>query len=112
MKKNEKDLHNKIKDTHNSDWHKYAGISSGLSILLPIISEFEGAIADNFIMGVGGAGAVSVFAVLMQIGRVASVIPELETEHHEHLKEEADNYREKVVEERQKRIDSNYLHDL
>jgi len=112
MKKNEKDLHNKIKDTHNSDWHKYAGISSGLSILLPIISEFEGAIADNFIMGVGGAGAVSVFAVLMKVGRVASIIPEIEEEHHEHLKEEADNHRKIIVDKRQRRIDSDYLPDL
>ena len=107
-----KEIEEKIEKTHHSEWHKYAGVTSTIGLLLPVISEFEGAIADNIVFGVGGAGAVSVFAVLMQIGRVASVIPELETEHHEHLKEEADNYREKVVEERQKRIDSNYLHDL
>ncbi len=112
MKKNEKDLHSKIKDTHTSDWHKYAGISSSLSILLPIISEFEGAIGDNFIYAIGGTGAVSVFAIIMKLGRVFSVAVDIEEEHHAHLKEEANDHRKKVVDKRQRRIDSDYLPDL
>lgn len=106
-----KKIEEKIEQTHQSDWHKYAGATSTISLLLPILSEFEGAIADNFIMGVGGAGAVSAFAIIMKLGRVASMIPQLEEEHHEHLKEEADNNREKVLKERQRRKDSDFIHD-
>jgi|TARA_Y100000034_G_scaffold109540_1_gene140931 hypothetical protein len=108
----DKNLHKKIDDTHRSSWHKYAGITSTISLLLPIMSEFEGVIADNFIMSIGGAGAVSVFAILMKVGRVASMMPIIEKEHHEHLKEEVENHKDRIGKERQRRIDSDYLHDF
>ena len=105
-------LHEKIEDTHHSEWSKFAGISSTISLLLPILSEFAGAIGENFIYAIGGTGAVSVFAVLMKLGRVACVIPEIEAEHHEHLNEEANTNRERIVKQRQRRKDSDYIPDF
>ena len=106
-----KEIEEKIEKTHQSSWHRYAGFTSTLSLVLPVLSEFEGAIAENFIFAIGGTGAMSVFAIMMKLGRVASILPEIEHEHGNHLKEEADSNREKIVKERQRRLDSDYLPD-
>ena len=107
-------INKKIDNTHQSNlgWHKFAGVSSTISIILPLLSEFEGVIGDNFIYAVGGTGAVSVFAVIMKIGRVFSAIPLIEEEHQEHLEKESENHMQMIKEKRQRRIDSDYLHDF
>jgi len=102
----------KLEKAHKGEWHRFASITSTISILLPILSEFEGVIGDNFIYAVGGTGAVSVFAVIMKLGRVFSAIPIIEQEHQEELEKESEDHRKKIAEKRQRRIDSEYLPDL
>ena len=36
-----KHLEEKIKKHHDSEWHKWAGVGSTVSMILPILSEFE-----------------------------------------------------------------------
>ena len=47
-------MENRVDETHKADWHNYAGLGSLISIILPVLSEFEG-VGEEFIMGVGGA---------------------------------------------------------
>ena len=61
-------MEKRIEETHKADWHKYAGAGSLLSLILPVLSEFEH-VGEEFAMGIGGAGAASVFVILMKIGK-------------------------------------------
>ena len=51
-------MEKRVDETHKADWHNVAGISSLISLLLPVLSEFEG-VGEEFVMGIGGAGAAS-----------------------------------------------------
>ena len=75
-------LKKRIKETHDSEWIRFSGIHSLLAIALPILSEFEG-IGEDLALGIGGAGAASVFAMLMKIGRVTAVVSDLQVEQDE-----------------------------
>lgn len=92
-----KHLEEKIDHHHTSEWHKWAGFGSTLSIILPFLSEFE-AIGESVFLAVGGTSAVSVFAMLMKVGRLTSLAGEIAEEHQEHLEEE----KTLEVEQRQK----------
>ena len=82
-----KDLEEKIDYHHSSEWHKWAGFGSTISIVLPVLSEFE-AIGESVFLAIGGTSAVSVFAMLMKVGRLTSLAGEIAVEHKEHLEEE------------------------
>ena len=91
-----KHLEDKIDKHHNAEWHKWAGFGSTVSLILPVLSEFE-AIGESVFLAIGGTSAVSVFAMLMKVGRLTSLAGEIAEEHKEHLDEE----REVEIEERQ-----------
>ena len=82
-----KDLEEKIDYHHSSEWHKWAGFGSTISIVLPVLSEFE-AIGESVFLAIGGTSGVSVFAMLMKVGRLTSLAGEIAEEHQEHLDEE------------------------
>ena len=82
-----KDIEEKIDYHHSSEWHKWAGFGSTISIVLPVLSEFE-AIGESVFLAIGGTSAVSVFAMLMKVGRLTSLAGEIAVEHKEHLEEE------------------------
>lgn len=103
-------MEKRVEETHKADWHNYAGAGSLLSILLPILSEFEG-IGEDLALGIGGAGAASVFAMLMKIGRVTAVVSDLQVEQDELHAEEDKKYKIAYQRERVRRRESDYLHD-
>ena len=105
-----KHLEEKIDRTHKADWHNFAGVSGWIALLLPVMSEFEG-VGEEFFMVIGGASAASVFVILMKIGRVTSMAGDLAKEHKEHLDEEREKDSERIVEERERRFNSDYLPD-
>ena len=82
-----KHLEEKIKKHHDSEWHKWAGIGSTLSMVLPVLSEFE-AVGESVFLAIGGTSAVSVFAMLMKFGRLTSLAGDIAEEHKDHLSEE------------------------
>ena len=82
-----KHLEEKIEKHHTSEWHKWAGFGSTISLVLPILSEFE-AIGESVFLAIGGTSAVSVFAMLMKFGRLTSLANEIAEEHKECLEEE------------------------
>ena len=82
-----KHLEEKIEHHHSSEWHKWAGFGSTISLVLPVLSEFE-AIGESVFLAIGGTSAVSVFAMLMKVGRLTSLAGEIADEHQEHLDEE------------------------
>ena len=82
-----KHLEEKIDKHHNADWHKWAGLGSTISMVLPVLSEFE-AVGESVFLAIGGTSAVSVFAMIMKVGRITSLAGEIAEEHHEHLEEE------------------------
>ena len=94
-----KHFEEKIEKTHKADWHKWAGLSSTFSCILPILSEFESVIGDSIMMAIGGTSAVSVFAMLLKVGRVGAAATEIAEEHREHLEED----REQEIELRKKK---------
>ena len=63
----------RIEETHAGAWHKLAGISGSISLILPVLSEFEG-VGEEIMMGIGGTSLVAVFGVLMKIGKVTSAV--------------------------------------
>ena len=103
-------MEQRVDETHKADWHGYAGIGSMISLILPVLSEFEG-IGEEFVMGVGGAGAASVFVILMKIGRVTSVVGDLRVEQDEIHEKESEEERKKANSERIRRKNSDYQHD-
>ena len=82
-----KHLEEKIEHHHSSEWHKWAGFGSTISLVLPVLSEFE-AIGESVFLAIGGTSAVSVFAMLMKVGRLTTLAGEIAEEHQEHLDEE------------------------
>ena len=106
-----KHLEEKILKHHNSNWHKWAGIGSAISIVLPIFSEFE-AIGEQVFLAIGGTSAVSVFATLMKFGRLTGLAGDIVEEHKEHLKEENENNIKQIQEKRKIREESKYLPDF
>ena len=82
-----KHLEEKIDKHHHADWHKWAGFGSTISMILPVLSEFE-AVGESVLLAIGGTSAVSVFAMLMKVGRLTSLAGEIAEEHKEHLEEE------------------------
>ena len=79
-----KHLEEKIDKHHHADWHKWAGFGSTISMILPVLSEFE-AVGESVFLAIGGTSAVSVFAMLMKVGRLTSLAGEIAEEHQEHL---------------------------
>ena len=69
----------RIKETHDTTWERFASIGGISSIVLPLLNEFEG-VGEEVMMGLGGAGMASVFAVLVTIGRVTKVVQALTEE--------------------------------
>ena len=82
-----KHLEEKIDKHHHADWQKWAGFGSTISMILPVLSEFE-AVGESVFLAIGGTSAVSVFAMLMKVGRLTSLAGEIAVEHKEHLEEE------------------------
>lgn len=103
-------MNNRVNETHKADWHGVAGIGSVISLVLPVLSEFEG-VGEQFVMGVGGASAASVFVILMKIGRVTAVVSDLHGEQDELHKEVDEDNIQKYKDERKRRKDSPYLND-
>ena len=103
-------MNKRVEETHKADWHKYAGAGSIISLILPVLSEFEG-VGEDLAMGVGGAGAASVFVILMKIGRVTAVVSDLTNEQDELHEEETLKERQKNQENRRRKKESEYSHD-
>ena len=103
-------MNKRVDETHKADWHGYAGIGSLISLILPVLSEFEG-VGEEFVMGVGGAGAASVFVILMKIGRVTSVVSDLQGEQTELHKKSTEKEKENLKQERKSQKKSMYRHD-
>ena len=103
-------MEKRVDETHKADWHNYAGLGSLVSIILPVLSEFEG-VGEEFIMGIGGASAASVFVIMMKIGRVTSCVGDLHQEQDDRNQEIAKQDLKRLKNERKRRKDSEYLHD-
>ena len=103
-------MNKRVDETHKADWHGYAGIGSLISLVLPVLSEFEG-VGEEFVMGVGGASAASVFVIMMKIGRVTSVVSDLQGEQTELHKEVEEKQKEINKQERITQKKSKYRHD-
>ena len=80
-------MEKRVEETHKAEWHNYAGVGSLVSIILPVLSEFEG-VGESLFYAVGGTSAVSVFAMLMKIGRVSALASDIAVEHKEILVED------------------------
>ena len=103
-------LEEKLEKVHKSDWHPIAAASGWIAILLPILSEFEG-IGQEFFMGIGGASAASVFAIILKIGRVSSMVSSIKEEQYK-IHKEGDERDKKIKRETRKRKKlSEYSHD-
>ena len=105
------EIEKKISDHHNSTWHNFAGVGSVMSLILPWLSEFE-TIGESIFLAVGGTSAVSVFAMLLKIGRVTVLATDLEHEHEEHLREEHERINITVQKKREHREKSNFIPDF
>ena len=103
-------MEKRVEETHKADWHKYAGAGSLLSLILPVLSEFEH-VGEEFALGIGGAGAASVFAILMKVGRVTAVVSDLQQEQTELHEEETKQEIEVIRKNRQRKKESDYAHD-
>ena len=103
-------MEKRVEETHKADWHKYAGAGSLVSLILPVLSEFEG-VGEDLAMGIGGAGAASVFAILMKVGRVSAVVNDLTIEQDELHEEETKQERKRIKEKRRYRKHSEYVND-
>ena len=75
-------LKKRIKETHDSEWLRFGGLHSLFAIALPILSEFEG-LGENVFMVMGGTAAVTVFSILMKIGRVTCAVQGIYSEQDE-----------------------------
>ena len=103
-------MEKRIAETHKANWHNYAGAGSLLSLILPVLSEFEG-IGEDLMMGIGGAGAASAFAILMKISRVTAAVSDLQEEQDEIHAEEDEKFQLKYRKDRVRRKNSKYLDD-
>ena len=103
-------LNQKIKETHSSEWVKFSGLQSLISITLPILREFEGVGAHVFML-LGGTAAVSVFSILMKIARVTCAVQGIYSEQDAINAKDREKDVEKIVERRKRRAESKYLPD-
>ena len=103
-------LNQKIKETHSSEWVKFSGLQSLISITLPILNEFEG-VGSHVFMLLGGTAAVSVFSILMKIARVTCAVQGIYSEQDEINAKDREKDVEKIVERRKRRAESKYLPD-
>ena len=103
-------MEKRIEETHKADWHRYAGAGSLISIILPVLSEFEG-IGEDVILGIGGAGAASAFAILMKVGRVTAAVNGLQEEQDEIHADEDEKFQTEYRKDRVRRKKSEYLND-
>ena len=108
--KTEEHMNKRVDETHKANWHNVAGAGSLLSLILPVLSEFEH-VGEEFAMGIWGAGAASVFVILMKIGRVSAVVGDLKQEQNELHDEETEEERKRLKQERRRIKHSNYRHD-
>jgi len=100
----------RIKETHDTTWERFASIGGVSSIILPLLNEFEG-VGEEVVMGVGGAGMASVFVVLLKIGRVTSVVQGLTEEQDQAHQEMGEAERKRIRRERERKKRSDYSHD-
>lgn len=100
----------RIKETHDTTWERFASIGGISSIVLPLLNEFEG-VGEEVMMGLGGAGMASVFAVLVKIGRVTTVVQELTEEQDQAHQEMNKAERKQIKRERKRKKRSDYCHD-
>ena len=103
-------MEKRIERVHKPTWEKYAGIGSVTSLVLPILNEFE-SVGSEIMMGVGGAGLVSVFIVILKIGNITSAVQGLHEEQDEIDKEEIKKERKKIKQERKRKKHSQYCND-
>ena len=103
-------LDQRIKETHDSEWVKFSGLQSLISITLPILSEFEG-IGSHVFMLLGGTAAVSVFSILMKIARVTCAVQGIYSEQDEINAKEHEKEVERIKAVRKRRSESDYLPD-
>jgi hypothetical protein len=103
-------LDKRIEETHGGEWIKFSGVSSILSFLLPVLSELEG-VGEEVFMVVGGAGAASVFSVLMKVARVGSAVQDIHEEQDELRIKDTEEECKKIKKERIRRKQSQYLND-
>ena len=103
-------LNQKIKETHSSEWVKFSGLQSLISIALPILSEFEG-VGSHVFMLLGGTAAVSVFSILMKIARVTCAVQGIYSEQDEINAKDREKDVEKIMARRKRRAESKYLPD-
>lgn len=106
----EEDLLKKSKDFHSTKWHKLAGVSSCLPVVLPIINEFE-SIPEELILAIGGTGMVSVMAVVGKIGHCASFMQTITEEQSNQKEEFVKQERKRIKHKRKRRKDSKYCDD-
>ena len=92
-------------------WKLTAGISTFCSMVLPLLNEFPD-VTDKVLMGVGGTGAVAVGAILLRIANVTVLTGDMMEQQKEKMEEFQEEHTEKLKEQRQRRIDSDYLHDI
>ena len=107
---NEDHIEKRIEQVHKTTWEKYAGLGSITSIILPILNEFE-AVGSEIMMGVGGAGLVSVFLVLLKIGNITSAVQGLHEEQNEIDKEDIKKERKRRKQESKRKKHSQYCND-
>ena len=100
----------RVDQVHHQSWEKYASIGSVSTIILPLLSEFEG-VGEEVMVGIGGAGLASAFAILMKIGRVTSAVQGLREEQDQVHQEMEEAERKKRKQERERRKHSQFAHD-
>tara|TARA_Y100000034_G_scaffold33084_1_gene40578 strand:- start:2725 stop:3120 length:396 start_codon:yes stop_codon:yes gene_type:complete len=100
----------RIEEEHAGTWHKIAGLSGSISLVLPILSEFEG-IGEEVMMGIGGTGLVAVFGVLLKIGKVTSAVHDIAEEQDEIHVQMDEQERQRKTELRIRKKDSPYQSD-
>ena len=100
----------RIEETHAGAWHKLAGVSGSISLILPVLIEFEG-VGEEIMMGIGGTSLVAVFGVLMKIGKVTSAVQGIAEEQDEIHAEMVVEERNRIREKRIRKKDSNYQLD-
>ena len=95
----------------SENWKVTAGLSTLCSMVLPLLNEFS-EVADGVLMGVGGTSAVAVGAIMMKIANVGTRTTEIYEEQQEDQKEFYEEHKQHVIDSRQRRIDSDYIHDI
>ena len=92
-------------------WKLTAGIGTFCSMVLPLVNEFPD-VADNVLMGVGGTSAVAVGAILLRIANVTVLTGDMMEQQKEKMKNFKEEHTETIKKQRQRRTDSEYLHDI